>query len=128
MEQDFGSPTKVQSGSDGASGRLAKPTSVPVMIGCGHVIWNGPSFEALSARKMRAVRSSAMKRRRLRPTETLEQRLSEEAKRFREEAEGTPPGIARDALLRKARQAETGSHISEWLRSPGLQPPKGWAR
>jgi hypothetical protein len=26
--------------------------------------------------------------------------------------------------LRKARQAETGSHISEWLRSPGLQPPE----
>jgi hypothetical protein len=29
----------------------------------------------------------------------------------------------RDHLIRKARQAETGSHMSEWLRSPGLQPP-----
>jgi hypothetical protein len=27
-------------------------------------------------------------------------------------------------MLRKARQAETGSHMSEWLRSPGLQPPE----
>jgi hypothetical protein len=27
-------------------------------------------------------------------------------------------------MIRKARQAETGSHMSEWLRSPGLQPPK----
>ena len=26
-------------------------------------------------------------------------------------------------MLRKARQAETGSQMSEWLRSPGLQPP-----
>ena len=25
--------------------------------------------------------------------------------------------------LRKARQAETGSHVSAWLRSPGLRSP-----
>jgi hypothetical protein len=25
--------------------------------------------------------------------------------------------------LRRARQAETGSHMSEWLRSPGLRAP-----
>jgi hypothetical protein len=29
----------------------------------------------------------------------------------------------REALLRKARQAETAAHIDDWLRSPGLQPP-----
>jgi hypothetical protein len=33
------------------------------------------------------------------------------------------PGAERDAMLRKARQAETGSHMSEWLSSPGLRPP-----
>jgi hypothetical protein len=27
-------------------------------------------------------------------------------------------------LLRKARQAETAAHISEWLSSPGLASPK----
>jgi hypothetical protein len=27
-------------------------------------------------------------------------------------------------VIRRARQAETGSHVSEWLRSPGLQQPK----
>jgi hypothetical protein len=27
-------------------------------------------------------------------------------------------------MIRRARQAETGSHMSEWLRSPGLQPPE----
>jgi hypothetical protein len=26
--------------------------------------------------------------------------------------------------LRRARQAETASHINEWVRSPGLQAPK----
>jgi hypothetical protein len=34
-----------------------------------------------------------------------------------------PPGALREQVLRKARQCETGSHMSEWLRSPGLQPP-----
>jgi len=56
--------------------------------------------------------------------EVLEVRLADEAKRLRKEAQGTSPGIARDLLLQRARQAETGSHMSEWLRSPGLQSPK----
>jgi hypothetical protein len=55
---------------------------------------------------------------------SLEERLSEEAKRLREEARLLPPGAAREALIRRARQAETGSHMSEWLSSPELQPPK----
>lgn len=59
-------------------------------------------------------------RRRFRQTTTLEERLAEEARRLREEAELLPHGPVRDAALRKARQAETGSHMSEWLRSPGL--------
>jgi hypothetical protein len=54
----------------------------------------------------------------------LEERLAQEAHRLRQEAKDTPPGIEREHLIRKARQAETGSHMSEWLRSPGLQPPK----
>jgi hypothetical protein len=51
-------------------------------------------------------------------------RLANEAAKLRKEAQGTPHGIERERLMRRARQAETGSHISEWLRSPGLQPPK----
>jgi hypothetical protein len=31
---------------------------------------------------------------------------------------------AKELLLRRARQAETASHINNWLNSPGLQPPK----
>lgn len=63
-------------------------------------------------------------RRRFKQTSTLEVRLAEEAIRLRDKAKLLPPGAAREELLRKARQAETGSHMSEWLRSPGLQPPK----
>jgi hypothetical protein len=65
-----------------------------------------------------------MQRRRIKQSLSLEQRLSEEAKRLREDARALPPGTVREALLRKARQCETGSHMSEWLRSPELQPPK----
>lgn len=65
-----------------------------------------------------------MPRRRIKQTLSLEERLSEEAKRLREEAKLLLPGAAREALLRKARQAETGAHMSEWLSSPELQPPK----
>jgi hypothetical protein len=57
--------------------------------------------------------------------ESFEQRLAEEAKRYREAAEQLPQGTtARELLLRRARQSETASHLSDWLRSPGLQPPK----
>jgi hypothetical protein len=55
---------------------------------------------------------------------TLEELLAQEAKRLREEAQLLRPGAIRDQLIRRARQAETGSHMSEWLRSPGLQAPK----
>ena len=30
----------------------------------------------------------------------------------------------REGLLRRARQDEAASHMSEWLNSPGLQPPR----
>ncbi|WP_082770644.1 hypothetical protein [Bradyrhizobium sp. CCH5-F6] len=62
-------------------------------------------------------------RRRSRQMDPLEARLAAEAERLREQAGSLPPGPARDEMLRKARQAETGSQMSEWLRSPGLQPP-----
>jgi hypothetical protein len=62
---------------------------------------------------------------RVRHTLTFEARLAEEAKRLRDAAESEPPdSMARELLLQRARQAETASHISDWLRSPGLQPPK----
>lgn len=65
-----------------------------------------------------------IKRRRIKQTDILEERLAAEAKRLREQADLLPPGTLRDEVMRKARQAETGSHMCEWLRSPGLQPPR----
>jgi hypothetical protein len=65
-----------------------------------------------------------MERRRFNQTQSLEQRLAEEAKRLRAEAKLLPPGARREETFRKARQAETGSRVSEWLRSPGLRPPE----
>jgi hypothetical protein len=61
---------------------------------------------------------------RFKQTESLEQRLTEEARRLRAQAELLPPGAVRDAALRKARQTETACDMNEWLTSPGLQPPK----
>jgi hypothetical protein len=63
-------------------------------------------------------------RRRERQMDPLEIRLAAEAERLREQAELLPPGATRDEMLRRARQAETGSQMREWLRSPGLQPPE----
>ncbi|MGM4877820.1 hypothetical protein AB7645_42095 [Bradyrhizobium sp. 956_D2_N1_5] len=65
-----------------------------------------------------------MKRRRFKQTTTLEERLAQEAQRLREEAKRLPHGPEREFLLRKARQVETGCHINDWLRSPGLQSPE----
>ena len=62
--------------------------------------------------------------RRFTQTEPLEKRLADEITRLRKEARGTPPGIERERLIRKARQAETASHMQEWLMSRGLQSPK----
>ena len=62
-----------------------------------------------------------MQRRRFSQTQSLEARLAEEAKRLREAAKLLPPGPEHDEMIRKARRAETGLHMSEWLRSPGLR-------
>jgi hypothetical protein len=67
----------------------------------------------------------AQQRRRVKRDATFEERLAEEAIKFKEAAEREPPGsTARELLLRRARQAETAAHMSDWLRSPELQPPK----
>jgi len=47
-------------------------------------------------------------RRRLIQTNIIEERLLAEAIRLREEAKDMKPGAEREAILRKARQAETG--------------------
>jgi hypothetical protein len=64
-------------------------------------------------------------RKRIKHEAGFEERLVEEAKRFKEAAGQQPPGSkARELLLRRARQAETASHMSQWLKSAGSQSPK----
>jgi hypothetical protein len=73
----------------------------------------------------RAGLSMTKKRKRVKHIETFEERLAQEAIKFKEAADKQPIGsMARELLLRRARQAETASHINQWLSSPGLQPPK----
>jgi hypothetical protein len=68
--------------------------------------------------------SSAMQLRRFKQVISFPDDLTQEAKRLRAEAEKLPLGMERHDLERKARQAETAAHVDEWLKSPGLQPPK----
>ena len=65
-----------------------------------------------------------MQRRRFKNTLTFPDRLTNEAKRLRQEAKTQPPGPEQDELLRKAPQAETAAHTDEWLASPGLKAPR----
>ena len=62
-------------------------------------------------------------RRRFKQSQSLKDRLAVFAKEARNRAIALPPGPAKDDLLRRARQADTASHIEEWINSPGLQPP-----
>jgi hypothetical protein len=59
---------------------------------------------------------------RLERLQRLEKRLADDAKRLHEQADLLPPGPLREQVLMKARQAETGSHVSELLRSRDLDP------
>jgi hypothetical protein len=44
----------------------------------------------------------------------------EEAQSLREQANLLPFGPVRDAVLKKARQAEAAAHMEDWLTLPGL--------
>ncbi|MBR0755638.1 hypothetical protein JQ604_25960 [Bradyrhizobium jicamae] len=64
------------------------------------------------------------KRRRIKQTQTLQRRLEAFAKGARQRAAALAPGPERDALLKKARAADTAIHLDEWANSNGLQSPK----
>ncbi|MBR0873563.1 hypothetical protein JQ633_24620 [Bradyrhizobium tropiciagri] len=57
------------------------------------------------------------------PRRSPQQHLAEESIRLRVEAEAMPPGVARDRLIRMARQAQTASRINAWVASRGLKAP-----
>jgi hypothetical protein len=63
-------------------------------------------------------------RKRIKHTTTFKERLAEEARRYKEAAAlEAPNSMARELLLRRARQAETAAHVNEWLSSPRLHSP-----
>jgi hypothetical protein len=63
-----------------------------------------------------------MQRRRSRP-HTFEDNIAAEKAKLEAQLAGLEPGPQMDAHLKKIRQLETASHMSEWLSSPGLQAP-----
>ena len=63
-------------------------------------------------------------RRRLKQFLSLNDRLKLFSDQLKSAAAKLRPGPEQDALLRRARIADTASHINEWANSPGLQPPK----
>jgi hypothetical protein len=65
-----------------------------------------------------------MQRRRFKQTLTFPDRLKNFADDLKAQAAELRPGPEKDALLKRARQAETASQINEWANSRGLLPPK----
>jgi hypothetical protein len=65
-----------------------------------------------------------MPRHRIKHKTSFEERLAEQARDLRDRAKAMQPGVEREALIRRARQAETASRINDWLTSPGLASPK----
>jgi len=64
-----------------------------------------------------------MQRRRSVP-HTFEENIAAEKAKLEAQIAELRPGPEMDAVRKKLRQLETASHMSEWLRSPGLQSPE----
>jgi hypothetical protein len=64
------------------------------------------------------------KRHRFKQTTSLKERLASFAKDARDKASLLRPGVEKEALLKKARQADMASHLDDWASSRELQPPK----
>jgi hypothetical protein len=63
------------------------------------------------------------RRRRSKQPTSLKDRLASFATEVRDKASLLRPGPERDALLKKARQADTAARIDDWANSQGLRPP-----
>ena len=63
-----------------------------------------------------------MQRRRSVP-HTFEENIAAEKAKLEAQIAQLKPGPQKDAVLKKIRQLEKASHMSEWLSSPGLQAP-----
>lgn len=64
------------------------------------------------------------KRRRFKQQFTLQERLSAWSRQVLDQAAKLPSGPEREALMKKARQADIASHLDDWAHSLGLQPTR----
>lgn len=64
-----------------------------------------------------------IRRRRVKQTTTLDERLAKYAAQLRARAKALPR-IERERVLQKARQFDVALHINDWLTSPALHSPK----
>ena len=65
-----------------------------------------------------------MQRRRRSVRHTFEDNIAAEKAKLEAQIATLRPGPQMDALRKKIRQLNTVSHMSDWLSSSGLQPPK----
>ena len=63
-----------------------------------------------------------MQRRRSTPN-TFEDNIATEKAKLEAQLASLKPGPQMDALRKKIRQLDTASHMSDWLKSAGLQSP-----
>lgn len=76
------------------------------------------------SREERGAFSSSKRRRRFKQVTSLKDRLEAFAKDARSKASLLQHGAEKDDLLKRARRADTASHLDDWVNSPGLQSPK----
>ncbi|OAF11694.1 MULTISPECIES: hypothetical protein [Bradyrhizobium] len=60
------------------------------------------------------------KRNRTKQTQSLQERLHASAEKARELARRMPAGKERELLLRRAKQNEVTSNLTDWLSAPGF--------
>jgi hypothetical protein len=80
-------------------------------------------WDRVRPKQTRATESFAMSTHEYKPADSIDERLKA-AKYLRTRAGETPPGVRRDELLRKARQAELAANVEDWLAPPDPEPPK----
>jgi hypothetical protein len=78
---------------------------------------NSPRQECVVSRPPadEAPSKPVKRRRRVRQTVSLQDRLSQQAREDRDQARSLPPGREREELLRRARRAESASQMTQWL-------------
>ena len=65
-----------------------------------------------------------MQRRRRSAPHTFEENIAAQKAKLEAQIATLKPGPQLDVLRKKIRQLNTVSHMSDWLSSSGLQPPK----